>query len=319
MPTNKRFADILATANDTYTSPQDETKPPGLYIFQLQDVSLYEADKDDGSVEIKIKWEHLIREGEYQGQVVTDRSSPMSPKAFPIRLMNERLQAFGHEPPSDLRDLEELLNQIRAAAPVYRGKMTVRNGWENVKVLEVLSSSEPPATTSAPPTRNVAPVESDDDDAGELAVGMAVSIPVDEDGTQGEGTIVKIDGGEIDVDVDGTVYGPCTLEDITVLDDSGDAESDDADEGDDISASLLELAQANGIDDVTDSMNQDELVATLGAYEWQASELTEDEVALLESVEIAVVKPAPKPKPKPKAKPKTAKKAVKKAKKKSRK
>lgn len=298
---NERFRKLLGQGQDDWNNETVETAPAGVYVFQLQDAQMFEAQDKDGNDVVKIKWEHLIREGEYEGTVIVDFGQPQSKHPFPRKLLRDRIRALGFEPPEDIRDLEELVAAIVQAAPVYQGQLKWKNDFPNVQVKRLIEGQ---ATAPARPAPARAAPQAAAPVPEPAAEGLAI------------GTAVQFDGE--DGPVDGTVTGFGEDDTVRVEATNGDIYDVPAEiltaapakapapEEDGTRAALLEFAQAQDLE-VHDGQTAEELVALLNGYDWQETDLTPDEVTLLKANGIGV---AAKPKPKPKPAPRPVKKAA---------
>ena len=134
-----------------------------------------------------------------------------------------------------------------------------------------------------------------------------VDIGDDEEGVVATGAITAIDleAGTATVEDDEHIYEEIALADLSPAEQQPETEEP---ESDDEMAALVEFCESTGLDEQDPAFegceSTEDIVTLLGAYEWKASDLTAEEVTLLESHGVAVAKPAPKPKPKAKPKPK---------------
>lgn len=280
---------------------QPEGVPPGIYHMQLQDVELTESQS---SGKLMVHWTHLITDGEQSGETVHDyQGVEQERSAFFIGL---RIEQLGFEIPDDPEDLEEVLAAIADAAPSYRGRVTrSKEGFTNVRILNLLDSGE------APPLRKTVKKKS-----------RASSGIKTEDSLVGQTVIYKEDGEECEVvsqggtnlvikDANGDEYA-CTVDDIEIggsggEEDSGEAEQDEEligegtrleeqgePETDENLDELIAFCQSQEVE-VTDGDTVEVLIERLCKFEWDASKLVKEEVALLESIGADVKRPrAPK-------------------------
>ncbi len=283
---NARFKELLAQGADQWADENVENAPSGIYVMQLQDASLFETQDRDGNDVVKVKWEHLVREGEYKGETVVDFSSPMSPKAFARKLLRERIRRLGFDPSEDIRDLEETVAAIANAAQVYRAKLVWKNGFANVTVQQVIEDAAPAPKAAPKSTPKAAPAASAESTDG-LAIGAQVRFAV-EDGAEVVGTVTGRTGKEYTIeDSDGNQY---TGEAADFRSESASAgATDDANR-----LALLEFAQTMEVD-VTEDDTEDILRAVLSEHEWVADNITPDEAALLKANDITVKSAKPKP------------------------
>lgn len=267
--------------------------PEGTYTMQLQGLEIREAQS---SGKLYINREHLIIDGEHEGEVIYDIMSLETPRGpyFIAQFINK----LGHEVPDNVSELPEVLESIVACAPIYNATVKKSGDFTNVRINDVLeeSTEEPDEKPAAKAKAKVqakakakAKVEPEVKDEG-WEIGDSVSF---EDADEGSisGTIVAFDGEEVHVETaEGSVYA-VDAEDLTAVE---DAEAVTEDETEDLLTDALALAQAYDVEDVSDDDTIDSITEKLSEYEWEADELTEDEVKTLEALGIAVKKAAKK-------------------------
>ena len=276
----------LAEMEDAWAVGKDKAigVPKGIYKMQLQAAFIAES----ASGNLMIKREHLILEGEQEGEVVYDQlmlESDQGPR-WVARWMGQ----MGFEAPDDASDIEETVKEIEEAAPIYMGKAVKNDDFTNVRIQEVLETEserpERPERQEKPESKSTTPP--DDDGSEELAVGDTVSY--EEEGEMVTGTIEAFDPDDEDyahvIGPDGKVWS-YAKSDLTKV----EPEEEEADE--ELTA-LLALAQATDIE-VSDSDDKETVVKKLDEYTWDADQLTAGEVTLLEAVNIKIQKPKRKP------------------------
>ena len=283
----------LAEMKDAWSVGKDKAigVPESIYKMQLQ--AAFIAESSNGN--LMIKREHLILEGEQEGEVVYDQI--MLQTEHGPRWVAKWMGQMGFEAPDDVSEVEETVKEIEEAAPIYMGKVVIKDDFSNVRIQEVLETeSERPERLEKPESKSTTPP--DDGGSEELAVGDTVSY--EEEGDMVTGTIEAFDPDDEDyahvIGPDGKVWS-YAKSDLTKV----EPEEEEADE--ELTA-LLALAQATDIE-VSDSDDKETVVKKLDEYTWDADQLTADEVTLLEAVNIKIQKPKRKPVKKvTKAKPK---------------
>jgi len=270
--------------------------PGASYTMQLQSAKVRESKS---SKKLMIVREHLVVEGEYQGEVVRDNMMLETDKG-PFYAA-KWIRQMGYDVPDDMSDLEEVLSAMSDANPIYSAEVTKSGDFTNANVDELLQEEAEMTTTAddagegAEPTAEAA--EGAEGAEEGWSVGDVASFS-DDDGNEYAGQITQIDEGEEEahVDVDGEVYA-VPLSELS-------AEEEDAE-----LVGLLAFASAQGVESVTDEMGKEAVIEALNEYEWKEAEITADEAALLTATGVEfVAKPAAK---------KVIKKATKKAAKKT--
>ncbi len=278
----KRLADM----QDAWSTGKDKGigVPEGIYKMQLQAAYLAESSNEN----MMIKREHLVLEGEQEGEVVYDQIMLESDQG--PRWVAKWMGQMGFEAPDDALEIEETVKAIEDAAPIYMGKVVKKDDFDNVRIQEVLETEADRPEGAA---EHAATSTTDDGDAGEeLAIGDTVSY--DDGGEMVTGVIEAFDGD------DAHVIGPDKKVWAYAKSDLTKVEPEVAEADEELTA-LLALAQATDIE-VSDSDDTATVIKKLDEYTWDADQLTADEVALLEASDIKVQKPKRKPVKKVKAK-----------------
>ncbi len=282
---SKQFKNRLNAMQKTWDTNRDPQPsiPAGRYTMQLQNAELSE----NSNGKLQIHTENLVIDGEYSGEVAHDFLQLEN--EIGMQFTARWIEAMGYDVPDDMSEIEEIVASIAEAAPTFQGKVKVSKGFTNVQVLEILDPGEAPE-----PGEDVKGKKVEVDEGDEVAF-------EDEDGNALTGTVTKVDDdGNVDVDVDGEVYEV----------EAGDYEPSEKKEdesGDDELGELIAFAQSQDID-VDDDDDVDSVTEKISEFEWDKKELTEEEVALLESIGAKFTKAKPKAKPKKKSTKKKGKK-----------
>lgn len=282
------FARRLASMQSAWGSRKEQPKkvPAGRYLMKLQAAVVAEA-KSSGR--LMIKREHLILEGQCQGEVVYDYMQ-LETERGPY-FVSKWIDQMGFVSPDKPEDLPKVVEEIVKAGPVYQATLKENGEFRNItidKLIEHTASEESaePAEEVAEETTDAVENEAPFDTEQTLAVGTEISFQ-DNEGNTITGAISSLDGENVVVTVDDTEYSVPATE-VTVAE-SGDTatNSTEKEEADD-TIPLVELAQAHGVT-VDDSLSLDDLVAELQGYTWKKDELTKEELALLQKHNIKTV------------------------------
>ncbi len=279
----------LAEMQDAWAVGKDKAigVPESIYKMQLQGAFI--AESSNGN--LMIKREHLILEGEQEGEVVYDQI--MLQTEHGPRWVAKWMGQMGFEAPDDVSEVEETVKEIEEAAPIYMGKVVKKDDFDNVRIQEVLETEA--TRPEGAIERGAGSEETTKDDSGaedELAVGDTVLY--EDEGEMVTGVIEAFDGDDAHVIGPDKKVWAYAKSDLTKV----EPETEEADE--ELTA-LLALAQATDIE-VSDSDDKETVVKKLDEFTWDADQLTADEVALLEAADIKVQKPKRRPVKKVKAK-----------------
>jgi hypothetical protein len=286
------FNERLEGMQEAWASGRDREPgaPAGTYKAQVQDLQLAVAQS---SGNMMINREFLIIEGEQNGEVVYDR----------LMLETERgpyyvgrfIDQMGYEKPDAVTEIPGVLAAIVEEAPVVMLNVRKNDDFTNARVLEVLQGEEgEPAAKEAP---DESPKEAVDSDV-RLSEGQLVKY--EDEGEMKVGKVVGFADGDVHIeDSEAAVWAFKPVEVFVI-------EEDDEPPVEETMTQLIAFAGAYDIE-VSDQMDGSEIVAAVKEYEWDAAELTDDEVELLGGFDIPV-----KPKPKSKAAKAAPKKATKK-------
>jgi len=305
-------------------APESSDLPEGTYTMTINSA---EIRRTKNSGKLRATFQFTVSEGEHIGAsqfdgYMLDPESPMG-----MSMLKQLLsQKLNYEIPENLSDLEELLADISNKNPIVTAEIVRKGDFTNVRVLELLTGAAPAVKTNPTSKKTSKKVETEEEaeeaeEAGEeeeaeeveLKVGSEVTFTVEDEEVTGKIT-KKNKNGTFNIETDTDIYEDVEASDLSPADgEEAEAAEEEIDE-DDKKDELLLLAQSHDIA-VEDTMTGEELQAELGQYEWKKSELTDEEIELLEGCEIAIIddkakkpltkKPAPAPvsKGKPAAKP----------------
>ena len=294
------FKARLKQMQDRWAQGKDEMPgvPEGVYTMQLQSAEM----KETGAGKLAVKREHLVMDGEYEGEVVYDQLNLETD--YGPYFASQWIEQMGYEPPEELTDLEDIVQQIAAAHPQYQAKVRRNDGFSNVNFVRLLDAGD------------VEEVEEEVEEASEeeevdLAVLSRSELKALIKDMEMEIVVTK---KMSDDDIRAAIEEAMTVEEEEEEEAEPEEEEEEAEpeeeeeDGDEDEArvGLIEFAQTMDIE-VNEDAELNDIVETLKEYEFTADTLTEDEAALLESHGIEVVKPAPAKKAAPKPKPAPAK------------
>lgn len=263
---NQEFTDRLAQAGKWNDVPDEpEQMPIGTYIFQLQDATVVEINDL-----LKVRWEHYTLGGEEAGRTQSDLSAlepnPTGTKQgndFMMSLGKGRLRRMcelaGVDFPDDMRDTEEAVEQIAAAAPCYRAEVKHTKSkkddrtYVNITVKDAVDPSEVGGETKSErkAKEEDAPADEADEGSAVEAPDVGATITFD-DGEGGKVTAVvkKVDGKKVFADDQNPKVKPedqewtLTLGNPDDVFDVVDAAGDGDGDGDDDENDLIDLGEA---------------------------------------------------------------------------
>lgn len=131
----------LASAQDRWASSKEEMPgpPAGTYQFRLQECRVEESQSTG---KLYIRRVHLIIDGEYANETVSDNLQ-LETENGPY-FCNQFFKALGYEgAPDDMTQLPEAIQQVVDDSPVYLGKLTKDNGFNNVRIQKRLEDDSP--------------------------------------------------------------------------------------------------------------------------------------------------------------------------------
>ena len=289
------FKKRLKKGQDNWDQAKDKGRSEwedGLYKFQIQNAEVVESQSSN---RLQVHVEHLCLEGDMAGE--TNHQYLQLETEWGPTFVMQMVERLGHEVPTNFEDIEEVIDAIAEAAPIYMAKIkTSKDGFQNLNITRLLE-----AEAEAPEAEDVEEEEEEEEDDVE-------EVEEEEEEEEEEDEEENEDDDDDDEDEDDDDEDDDDEEDEEE-DEEEDDEEDDAETEVDI-ASLTALAQTLDIK-VTDKDTVKTITKKVCEFEWDRSELLDDEVKLLEKIGATLSDPKPKDKPKAKDKKKPAKKAAK--------
>lgn len=306
----------LAQMNAEWQAKKDQPPgvPGGKYNFQCQKLELTES----ASGKLMLKREHYVLDGEHAGDVARDNICIETD--FGYRQLAIYIEQMGYTVPTDAEELEDIFTAIQNDAPCYSGTVKYRAGsdFANVNIESLIDNdatgTPPPAKAKArapakkdPPAASIPDTKPDIDEAPSdgLAVGMNVSF--DNEGTITNGKITELKEGSVEVEDEEQNLYEVPTEEIKVAPEQDEA-APEGDAGMDDPSALLALCTAHGIEGVDENTTYAEAMEAINKFEFAKSELTAEEIELLEGINgnfkvEPKATPAKKPAPAPVKKP----------------
>ena len=295
--------------------------PEATYTFVLQNCELRESKKGN----LMVLREHLVLVGDMEGEVQTDFMSLNNKTG--MFYLNQWITLMGFEAPDDLADLEEVLEEVSNASPVYTADVVKSGDFVNVRCQELLQESYSPedgeevnppkkekekkkGTTPKKPRKSTKVVEEETDAVDKNGFEVGDLVHWEDADSEITGNITLYDDKENVYNVktaEGEIW-EFAPEELTKLDDDGtEEEQEEVEETEDAElTTLLEFCSANDIE-LPEGADLASVVSTLNEYEWEENKLAEHEVDLLKQYKVAVKKSPKKRKPAKKKKAKRSK------------
>jgi hypothetical protein len=272
--------------------------PPGQYKVQVQSAEVKTTQK--GGLRASLRY--LIVDGEHAGENLFDGCMIDPEKPNVLGILKRLIRAIGYDAPTDLSDLEDVLEKIAQDQPTLMVQVTKDKQYTNCKVLERLGDS--------PPTEEGAEgAEAEEAPGGEEgeAIGLGDQVNFDNEGDDVQGQVSKLNEDDTaDVDNEDGTYENVPIGKLTVVAKAGGNEA----EGSEVDADLLAFAEAHNVKLPKDPDTEAILKALNAPSQfWYASKLTDDEQALLALHSVRIIAGQKKSPAKPAAKP-AAKKPV---------
>lgn len=110
--------------------------PEDVYVMKLQEAALDETNAG----KLRIKREHVIIEGEHKGVVIRDGMN-LETDMGPV-FARRWLAMLEVEIPDDPEELEELLSEVKDAAPVVKGRVRHSGDFTNVDIISVVGDDD---------------------------------------------------------------------------------------------------------------------------------------------------------------------------------
>lgn len=305
------LAERLKGMQDTWNAGKEGrvALPDGQYLMQLQSAVFEESQSTN---KLMIHREHLVREGEFAGEVLHDYLVLES--EYGMRNTADWLEKMGMEPPEEVDAIEKMVQELNNKNPIYTAsvKKAKDSDFRNVRILELKSAeaevekkqeSVPAAAPVKKQVKKVAQevptVEEEEEEAaaGEVQVGSVVTFNDGEKDVEGE--VQSIAGERLEVKVGDDVY-ELALDELTGIveafsEEQGEpkAEASAAEETDEELSVMIAFAQSQNIA-VDENTDKESLKKKLLSYQWDPATLTKDEKEFLEMQGAQFLrKPAP--------------------------
>jgi hypothetical protein len=208
------FTNRLAAMNKEWQRREEPSKvTDGEYLMRLQSADLQESQS---SGKLQIKRVHVIQDGEFRGETITDYMQLETEKG-PF-FVAKWIEQMGEEVPAQAQDLANIVAKISRAKPAYTAEIKSSKDFKNVRIKELVTiegeaEAEPAAEEPAEESAEEAPAgkkasAAEAVDAPLFAAGDTVTFKED-DGTAHEGTFKSLnaeDAEYADIDVDGDVW-----------------------------------------------------------------------------------------------------------------
>lgn len=268
--------------------------PDGVYSLQLQDCKLTESQTSGNPMVVR---EHLILEGEYQGEVIRDYI--VLKEKRDMRRLADFFRKMGQEPPDSMDGVKELIDLLASTNPIYTAKLRLREEFYNVDIQELVEASPSTEAPAAEPSKPAKSPSKQSAAPAPFKVGDLVLF--ESEGTEYEAKVSEMRETDAAV-VDNT--GETWVVDLVDLKPAPaappakspkKASKQTASEPDPKLVALKTFAASYSIE-VNDAMDVRAVVAALGEYEWQESELLPEEAALLKDCGVPTIAPVKSPK-----------------------
>lgn len=262
--------------------------PDGIYQMQLQACTLKESQNG----KLYIAREHLVLEGEFEGEVVRDMIS-LETDQGPYYVA-KFIDQMGYEVPEDVTDIPEVLETIENDASVYKASAKRSGEFTNVRIQEIIEEGAAPKEDTTPEPEKEKETEEEkpkqrrgrrkkEGVSSTYAVGDEVFF-TDDDNCKSVGKIVKPEDDDnikenerLIEDANGDLWA-LKISELTPAD--GESSEDET------QAKLLAFGQACDIEGLNDEMSVKEIVKLFSDFEWPEDQLLPEEMELLHSVNI---------------------------------
>lgn len=285
---DKAFEKELARMDSAWSNaPKDTDLPEGIYTATIQSAEMRKSQKSGNPM---VTMRFVVADGEHLGAQQNNNNvlNPENPVGMSI--LKKTLTKLCYEIPETMAEVADILADVSKRNPIVTIQVKKSGEYTNVYVLELVSDGDAKAEAIE---EDEAPVANDSDDA-EFAVGDDVTFEA-EGATQSGKITEKNKDGTYAVETEEANWPEVAASDLTKAEAEADAEPEADPE-------LLALAQAHEIK-VAAEAGTEALVAAMKRHSWKRSELTDDEIALLETHGIKTAAVAQKPVAKAPAKP----------------
>lgn len=291
------FQDRLSGMNDQWddTSSGFGEMAEGIYTFQVVEAVLKETQKGD----LRVAIQYCVAEGQLSGETAYDGFMIEKDGQFfevGARMFKGWLERMGYEvPPID--EVEDTLALVTQDAPLVLGEVKKNGDFTNIRIRERLDmlpeSTDKRSSAKATPAKPSKTAQKEEEES-DYAVGDVVEFN-DDEGNVIRGKIITVDGDTLTVlSADDEEWEDIPADELRPVGDERDEkeeETEEEEEAEEDTADLLEFIATHDLEGATDDMERVALVGVIDEYEWNAKELTKDEVAFLEDLGIKVKKP----------------------------
>ncbi len=301
------FKSLMRSSREAYVNAERanasrsgaEKIPDGEYIAELTKSACGVSKKGRP----QIAREHIVREGEFKGFVLSDYVGLDTERSF--EFLHKWFTALGVDGPENPEDLPEFLDELLAVRPICRIQTKQSGDFTNVYPIELVSEGNPaeeeeeeeekkPAQKASvkkskvvEPEPEPEPEEEDESEVDEVDF---------DDMTRAE-LKAYVKDNELDIKITPKMDDDALRDAIRALVDEEEESSDAEEETDDELSGLLTFADAHEIE-IEDRSDVQTVKDEISGWEFQEEELTEEEIELLERNELSecIARPAPKAK-----------------------
>ena len=293
------FADRLKNMNNQWddTASGFAELPEGLYTMQLVEATM----KETQSGALRASIQYCVAEGEHSGESIYDGFMLEKDGEFfemGAKMLKQWIERMDYEVP-ELDELEDILAQMTADAPMVYAEVKKKGDFTNVRVRERLGegSAPAPAPKKAAKTSTKKTKGKKAKPAADCPFSIGDEVSFEDEGDTITGKITAIDDEcctvlsddeedweEIPFDI------LSAAEEEPEEEEPEEEEPEEEEEGEDTSE-LLAFAGAHDLEGIDDEMELDAIVEAINEYEWNVKELTKEEVTLLDDAGVEVIKP----------------------------
>ena len=291
------FDKELARMDSAWSNaPKDTDLPEGIYTATIQSAELRKSQKSGNPM---VTMRFVVAEGEHLGSTQMNNNVLNPDNPVGMSILKKTLTKLGYEIPETMAEVADILADVSKKNPIVNVQVKKSGEYTNVYVLELVSEGG----DSSPKEEAAAEAIEEDEapNADDAAFTVGDEVVFDAEGEEQSGKITKRNkDGSYAVETEDANWPEVPADDLRALAGEEDSETD---------ADLLAVAQAHDLKVVVDA-GTEALVAAMKRHTWKRSELTDDEMAILEahgiktaaSAQKPVAKTAPKVAPKAPAK-----------------
>ena len=263
------------------SAPESGDLPVGQYTMQLGSVEIRKTQAD----KMRAFIHYVVTEGTHQGVgqndgFTLDTENPDKG----MSMFKQWMKNFVDEIPETMLEVKEILAELSNTNPLLVADVVKsKDGqYTNVRVVEVLGSAD---------DADGVVEEEEEEEEEELSVGDEVEFTNPEDGEEYTGTIMKVmknDMYKVETEDDVvTVSGDILRGEAEEEEEEAEEEEEEAEE-EVTEEQLFELASAHDLE-VDDEMNGAQLVAAIKKHKWYRSELTDEEIEIVELCDAKIL------------------------------